>query len=370
MRRTVRALSVAVLAGAACGATGTAVAAADPAAEVSPGSARPGATVIVSVTCEKAGGHEPVAIDATSSAFAGHTVRLARVEQSGGLTYRGTARVVSGDTPLTYTERDAAGSGPDGTWTVGGTCPAASGQQGRPWSTHLALARGDGAGTASAGVGGTLVQGGDGAMPQVGGGALPPGDGGAAAPHGDDGAAVGGGDDATAPRGDDGTFGRGDEGTAPHGDVGTTDRGDENIAGRGDGDIAGRGDEGMVSPGDEGAASRGPRGDGDAADPRGEDGAVPRGDGERPCAGAQQSCDGGDGRECQGTRGGDGGLCAAAGVQHGVAAGDGGAYSTSVPALVAGGMLIVAACCGAAYRLWGGRLWGGRLWGGRAGADG
>ncbi|MGY5013477.1 hypothetical protein ACWCY6_36240 [Streptomyces sp. 900105755] len=51
-----------------------------------------------------------------------------------------------------------------------------------------------------------------------------------------------------------------------------------------------------------------------------------------------------------------------------MAAGDGGAYSTSVPALVAGGMLIAAACCGAAYRLWGGRAY--RLWAGRYGADG
>ncbi|MER7188398.1 hypothetical protein ABT404_54610 [Streptomyces hyaluromycini] len=55
-------------------------------------------------------------------------------------------------------------------------------------------------------------------------------------------------------------------------------------------------------------------------------------------------------------------------MQHGVEAGDGGAYNTSVPALVAGGMLIAAACCGAAYRVWGGRPY--RLWGVRSGADG
>ncbi|MGY5014485.1 hypothetical protein ACWCY6_41570, partial [Streptomyces sp. 900105755] len=51
MRRTVRTLSVAVLAGAAFGATGTAAAAAGPVAGISPGSVRPGAVVTVPVAC-------------------------------------------------------------------------------------------------------------------------------------------------------------------------------------------------------------------------------------------------------------------------------------------------------------------------------
>jgi hypothetical protein len=330
MRRTVRTLSVAVLAGAAFGATGTAVAATDPAAEVSPGSARPGTTVIVSVTCEKAGGggsgQAPSAIDATSSAFAGRTVRLTRVEQGGGLLYRGTAQVVSGGSTANYTEgegpaRDALGgtadAGHDGTRNVDGTCPAASGAQARPWSAHLAVAPGDG-GTASVGDGGTVFQG--------GGGAAPDGDAGV----------VTGGDDGMTSRGDDGMFAHGDEGTgpAPHGDEGTAARGDDGTAARGD--------DGTTSRGDDGAVSRG-------------DGDVPRGNGERPCSGGPQSCGGGDDRqECGGAPGGDG-SCAVAGVQHGVEAGDGGAYSTSVPALVAGALLIAAACCGAAYRLWGRR---------------
>ncbi|MGW7541445.1 hypothetical protein ACWGKQ_10035 [Streptomyces sp. NPDC054770] len=324
MRRTVRTLSVAVLAGAAFGATGTAVAATGPAAEVSPGSARPGTTVVVSVTCEKAGGagsgQAPSAIDATSSAFAGRTVRLARVEQGGGLLYRGTAQVVSGDRTANYAEGDGAagdalggtaGAGHDGTRTVDGTCPAASGAQARPWSAHLAVAPADG-GTASVGDGGTVFQG--------GGGTAPDGDAGV----------ITGGDDGLTSRGDDGMFGHGDEGTdpAPHGDEGT----------------AARGDDGTASRGDDGTASRG-------------DGDVPRGNGERPpCSGGQQSCGGGDDRqECGGARGGDG-SCAVAGVQHGVEAGDGGTYNTSVPALVAGAMLIAAACCGAVYRLWGRRF--------------
>ncbi|MGW2963696.1 hypothetical protein ACWDGI_35295 [Streptomyces sp. NPDC001220] len=38
-----------------------------------------------------------------------------------------------------------------------------------------------------------------------------------------------------------------------------------------------------------------------------------------------------------------------------MAAGEGGAFTDSVPALVAGGLLIAAACGGAVYRLAGGR---------------
>ncbi|MEU6197771.1 hypothetical protein [Streptomyces sp. NPDC047061] len=411
MRRTVRALSVAVLTGAAFGATGTAVAAADPAAEVSPGSARPGATVIVSVTCEKAdargsvpgAGQAPSAIDATSSAFAGRTVRLARVEQGGGLSYRGTAQVVSGDGPVSYAEGDAAAgdvtggapdAGPGGARSVDGTCPTASGARGRAWSTHLAVTRddagpasvGDGgpalagdAGPASVGDGGAALQGGGGSMPQVGGGAMPQVGGGTASqgdggtvPHGDVGAVTGGdygavtgGDFGTASRGDDGMFTRGDQGTAARGDDGGAPRGDDDAAPRGDDDAASRGDVGAASRGDDDAASRG---DGHAVDSRGEDGDVPRGNGERPCAGGQQECGGGDRQECGGGAHGGDGSCAVAGVQHGVEAGDGGAYSPSVPALFAGGMLIAAACCGAAYRVWGGRPY--RLWSGRSRADG
>jgi hypothetical protein len=42
-------------------------------------------------------------------------------------------------------------------------------------------------------------------------------------------------------------------------------------------------------------------------------------------------------------------------VQHGVEAGQGGSFTGSVPALVAGGILIAAACAGAGHRLYGDR---------------
>ncbi|MBJ6641149.1 hypothetical protein H4K36_30755 [Streptomyces sp. DHE7-1] len=42
-------------------------------------------------------------------------------------------------------------------------------------------------------------------------------------------------------------------------------------------------------------------------------------------------------------------------MEHGVEAGQGGAFEGSVPALVAGGVLIAAACAGAGYRILGRR---------------
>ncbi|MFD5544402.1 hypothetical protein ACFWIJ_43045 [Streptomyces sp. NPDC127079] len=279
MRRTVRALSVAVLTGAAFGVAGTA-AAAGPAA-----GARP-------VGCES------------------------------------------------YTEAGTAGAVADGTRAADGTCPAgAGGDRQRPWTPPAPPAPADlgvtpdQGGTDSHGSGATVPHGDDATVPQGGGGLLP------------------GGDDITGPRGDGGRAPGGGDGTAAHGDGGAV----EPTAG--DGAAEFRGGDGTAGRGDEGTAGRGG------------DGTAPWEAGDRPCSGGtQQSCGGGgDGRECDGVRG-DAAACAPAGVQHGVAAGDGGSYTGSVPALAAGALLIAAACCGAGYRLWGGRQH--RLFGGRSGADG
>ncbi|MGW3143047.1 hypothetical protein ACWDAQ_45690, partial [Streptomyces sp. NPDC001139] len=98
MRRTARVLSAAALAGAAVGLP-AAAAFADPASEVTPGTASPGGSVTVSVSCESTGGPAPATIDATSQAFDEGTVKLQRVagdaRQSSGVTYRGTARIAS-----------------------------------------------------------------------------------------------------------------------------------------------------------------------------------------------------------------------------------------------------------------------------------
>ncbi|MFD8302872.1 hypothetical protein ACFV29_11030 [Streptomyces sp. NPDC059690] len=98
MRRTARVLSAAALAGAAVGLPVTA-AFADPASEVTPGTAPPGGSVTVSVSCESVGGEAPAAIEATSQAFDEGTVQLRRVAgndaKAAGVTYRGTARIAS-----------------------------------------------------------------------------------------------------------------------------------------------------------------------------------------------------------------------------------------------------------------------------------
>ncbi|MEU5314964.1 hypothetical protein [Streptomyces sp. NPDC021562] len=271
MRRTVRALSVAVLTGAAFGVAGTA-AAAGPAAGASP------------VGCES------------------------------------------------YTEGTQGGTTgavADGARTADGSCPAGAGDgQQRLWTPPALADPGatpDQGGTDTHGSGAAVPHGNDATGPQGAGGVLP------------------GGDDVTGPRGGGGRVPGGGDGTAEHGDGGAVE--------------PPAGDGAAQFPGDDGTAGRGG------------DGTAPWEAGERPCSGGtQQSCGGGgDGRECDGARG-DAAACAPAGVQHGVAAGDGGSYNGSLPALAAGALLIAAACCGAVYRLWGGGQY--RLWGGRPGADG
>ena len=291
----------AVLAGAACGAAGTAVA-----AEASPAAARPGTTVTVSVTCGD----------------------RAEVYAEGGTT--------------SAAGRDPA-SAPEG------TCPAAGGAQPQqPWTAPFTVAGGDDTGVLPPAVGGDLPPGVGGAVAPGLDGAVPPGDGGGTASRGDAG---------TAPRGDGGVPPRGDEGTGAHfGDDGTASHGDDGTGSRGDDGTASRGDEGTASHGDGGTG--GHRDDGTAS--RGDDGTVPWKNDERPCAegqeGQKQKSCGGDEQECGGARDGGDTSCAPPGVQHGVEAGEGGAFTESVPALAAGGVLIAAACGGAAYRLWGGRF--------------
>ncbi|MEU9589185.1 hypothetical protein AB0D84_05545 [Streptomyces sp. NPDC048193] len=150
MRRTSRVLSVAVLASAALGVfagSGSAdpggtpgpAGAGEPAAEVSPADVGPGGTVTVSVTCDPAGGAAPEALDAVSPAFEGGTVALLKVAGADDRTpaYRGTARIA----PAADLEGDPDAAGPASPWTVDGTCPAASGGEGRPWSAAMTVSR-------------------------------------------------------------------------------------------------------------------------------------------------------------------------------------------------------------------------------------
>jgi hypothetical protein len=147
MRRTARALSVAVLAGVALGGP-AAVVRADPAAEVGPATVQPGGSVTVSVSCDPGEGPAPETLEATSDAFADGVVELRRVpandDDVAGPAYRGTARIA----PAAELDAGAAGVGPDSAWTVDGTCPAAPGAEGKPWSATFTVTHGGGASTA------------------------------------------------------------------------------------------------------------------------------------------------------------------------------------------------------------------------------
>lgn len=145
MRRTARALSAVALAGAVLGSTAPA-AFADPAAEVDPSTVSPGGSITVSVSCDPTGGTPPDTLDATSQAFETGTVRLQLVpgndDEMTGPAYSGTARIAAAG-------NFAAGPdavGRDSAWTVDGTCPAAPGGQGKPWSATFDVSRGNGGG--------------------------------------------------------------------------------------------------------------------------------------------------------------------------------------------------------------------------------
>ncbi|MBX9392792.1 hypothetical protein K4749_04095 [Streptomyces sp. TRM72054] len=136
MWRSVRVLSVVVIAGVALGG-GVPLASADPDAEVAPAAVQPGGTVTVDVTCDSVGGASPEVIEASSTAFAEGTVELQREfgedGEAAGHKYRGTALI--------------AADGDDSAWTVDGACPGAAGAQGKPWSASFSAAPEVGGGT-------------------------------------------------------------------------------------------------------------------------------------------------------------------------------------------------------------------------------
>ncbi|MEV5102192.1 hypothetical protein ACFQ7G_36180 [Streptomyces massasporeus] len=141
MRRSLHALSVAVLAGSALVGFAPAVSA-EPAAEVSPATVQPGGTLTVSVSCDPTGGPPPDTIDATSEAFDEGTVPLQRVtgndDEVSGPAYRGTARIASAEN----FEGDPDAPAEDSAWSVEGTCPAAPGGEGAIWSATFTVAHG------------------------------------------------------------------------------------------------------------------------------------------------------------------------------------------------------------------------------------
>ncbi|MGW6909505.1 hypothetical protein [Streptomyces sp. NPDC054940] len=316
MRRTARALSVAALVGVVLGFVASA-AWADPAAEVSPGAVSPGGSITVSVSCDPLEGSAPDTIDAVSQAFEEGTVQLKLVsgndEKATGPAYSGTARVP----PAENFEGDPDAVGPESAWTVDGTCPAASGAEGKAWSAPLTVTRvSDGGDTGGGGKGGS------------GGGA----DAGVGGKDGSGGATDGsvGGKDATE-GGKEGTEGGKD---ATGGDQG----GKQGTEGGTRGTEGGKqGTEGGKDGAGSGSGSRRPcTGSGAHADGTAPDRSVPY------SQDTEASWDKGDSHSED---------CDRADTEHGVQAGAGGTFTDSVPALVAGGVLITGALGGAVYRL-------------------
>ncbi|GHA79783.1 hypothetical protein GCM10010330_37090 [Streptomyces tendae] len=323
MRRTARALSVAVLASAALGISAGA-GAADPgvppppadvgepvappsaddpaavppptaeeavppsagqaAAHVSPVRAAPGDTVTVSVSCGPTGGAAaPASLDATSAAFEKGTVELRKVADDGGTgsgpAYRGTARIAAaGD----FAAEPGAQSTKNSTDTQG-----AAGTEGTEGSAETE----DWAGTEGAG-----------------------------------------------------TEGAGTEGAAGVAEDWTVDGACPDASGGEDGDPW---SATMSVPEESGAGA----GTG-AAQPACRETAAPRAGTSThgtPCAPTKPACP-----ETPAPRGepaARGTSCTGGTAEHGVQAGTGGTFGDSVPALVAGGLLIAGACGAAAHRL-------------------
>ncbi|MGY1579414.1 hypothetical protein [Streptomyces sp. MN13] len=353
MRPAVRVLIVTALAAAVVGGNAPAVLA-EPAAEVSPGRAAPDGDVTVSVTCDDLGGTPPDTLEATSRAFEDGLVELRLADgQEGtatGPVYRGTARIAlpegaeaeEADSKDAGEDEDADGgedegvaaeaeaeadgqgeSGQDSAWTVDGTCPAASGAQGKAFSASFTVAP-DSVSVSPESV--TVAPDSVTVAP----------DSVAVAPDSADALAAAPSDEgpATAPL---------DEGSAKI----PLDEGAAKI------------------PLDEGAAKT-PLDEGAAKTPLGDGALIGGGRAEAPLD--SSSCTDPKARGCKEAGQSTGGRaeeprkpepcpdlkdpnCGTAVIQRGVRAGEGGAFDTSVPALVAGGVLIAGAFGGAVYRL-------------------
>ncbi|MFE6170828.1 hypothetical protein [Streptomyces sp. NPDC056464] len=335
MSRTVRALSVAALAGAVLGTTASA-ASADPAAEVSPGSVAPGGSVTVSVSCEPVDGSAPATIEAVSQAFEDGIVELKRVsgndEKAAGPAYSGSARVP----PAENFEGDPDAAGPESEWTVDGTCPAAGGKgkEGKEWSAKFTVATESGGdeGGSGGGKGGSEV-GADGGTGDVGGGQGGSGGGGGWTGGGTGGTEGGGGR----------TQGGGRTCAEPQSDWTESDK-SKPQSGKSEGDETES--DWNTTESETGAETEGAA-EADETEPdlgtTEAEQAEPDADATQPYwygSGPGSGNDGSHSEDCDG-----------AADQHGVQAGTGGAFTDSVPALVAGGLFIAGAFGGAVYRL-------------------
>ncbi|MFI5856584.1 hypothetical protein [Streptomyces parvulus] len=239
-------------------------------AEVSPADVTPGGTVTVSVSCAPTGGAAPDTLDATSPAFDEGTVALRKVRDEAatgaGPAYRGTARTVAAEDAGSEgdTEGEAALEG-DTALEDEAALEEAEGALGEDWTV-------------------------DGSCPDATGG------------EGDPWSATMNGPGAVA--GESGTAKPACPPAASHGEAPA---------------------HGTPCPTEPPCP--------ETADPHGESSGAGAGTGGGTGAGA--------GKE----------RCGGAPAEHGVRAGAGGTFGDSVPALVAGGVLIAGACAAAAHRL-------------------
>lgn len=317
MRRTARVLSAAALAGAVL-AGAVPAAFAEPTAEVSPAAVAPGGSVTVSVSCDPLGGPAPKTLNATSQAFADGTVQLSLVpgnDELSGPGYRGTARIA----PAADLDAPAEAVGTDSAWTVDTTCPAPPGGQGSLSRGTFDVSRNEAPRDDSSG--GEAFRG-DSSGDEVSGDDFFSGD------------EVSGDDDASR---DDASR---DEASWDDAPTCTPSR-DASCDG---GKTCAEGAEGAAGPeGHENscASEKQPCTEGhEDASCAPEKKPCTEGHGDPSCA-ADKPCPHGHGDPS----------CTTAPLQHGVRAGAGGAFSDSVPALVAGGLLIAGAFGAAVHRL-------------------
>ncbi|MEV7218766.1 hypothetical protein ACFYN5_03595 [Streptomyces sp. NPDC007126] len=374
MRRTARALSAAVLASAALG-VGAGIGAADPgvppppadagepvappsaddsaavpppsageavpppsgqaAARVSPAAAAPGDTVTVSVSCGPTGGSAPATLDATSAAFEEGTVALRKVADDGGTTsgptYRGTARIAAADPTPERAETNSAApkeGAPEGVAGTGGAAGAGdAARAGDAAETEDAAGTGDVAGTGDAARAGDAAGAGDAAETEDAAGT------GDVAETGDA-AGVEDWAETEDPAGvaDDWTV----DGACP--DASGGEAGDPWSA--------------TMSVPEESGAGAGKDAGAGTTKPGCQESAAPRAGTSThgtPCTPTKPACP--EPTAPRGESATQGTPCGGASAEHGVRAGAGGTFGDSVPALVAGGVLIAGAAGAAAHRL-------------------
>ncbi|MGW5610076.1 hypothetical protein ACWEWI_29125 [Streptomyces sp. NPDC003753] len=379
MRCTARVLSAAAVAGAALGAV-VPSASADSSADITPRSVAPGDTVTVSVSCDAVGAGLPDAIEGASQAFEGGRVRLHRVhrdddddwaERRGGVRYRGTARVPVGGSVNAVAHL----AGREASWGVDGRCPGGPGGRERPWTVSFTVYR-EGHGhhhDGDAPPGGKQQEEGQTQQSekQQGEGQTQQSE-----KQREEGQSKQQGEGQGKQRGDgqsqgsgkqqgDGCDGQSKQQGDRQSEGSTKQQGDGQSKQQGDGQ--GKQDEGQGKLSD-GQSKQ--QGDGQSKQ-QGDGQGKQQGDGQSQVSGKQQGdsqgkqqSDGqgkaqGDsqGKQATGKQQGDQGKQSAAqppvGAQHGVHAGEGGAFTGSVPTLAAGGLLIAGALGAAVHRLWG-----------------